>query len=70
MCKIPAAFLIPPPEGWEPKLGDRVQILYAGQAHEVVVTMVLEEGGFVVESHSLLLPVACGRDSLRPLDEV
>jgi hypothetical protein len=69
MCNLPPAFRIPPPEGWKPNLGDRVQILYGGKAHEVVVTMLLEKDGFVVAGDTLLLPVACGRDSLRPLEE-
>lgn len=68
-ARHPPAFLKSPPEGWEPKLGDRVQLFYGGKVHEVVVTKILENQGFVVAGDSLLLLVACGLDSLRPLDD-
>ncbi len=67
MCHMDPAFLNPPPKDWAPKLGERVRLLYGGKTHDVIVTQVLDSGGFVVSGDDLLMPVACGRNSLRPL---
>ncbi len=69
MCKLPPPFSNPPPKGWKPNVGDRLLLYYGGKVHEVVVTMALENEGYIVAGDSLILPVACGRDSLRPLEE-
>lgn len=68
MTQLPDDFLRPPPENWVPQPGDRVRLLFRGKVFDAVVTSELEGGGFVVSGDSLLLPVVCTRDLLRPVD--
>jgi hypothetical protein len=66
MRHLPAEFLRPPPDPWDPKLGERVLLLFRDQVFEGTITAVLDEGGFVVSAENLLLPVVCNRELLRP----
>ena len=69
MCKIHASFERRPSQDWAPKAGERVRVLYKGRSYEAVITQVLKDPSvFVVASDDLLMPVACNRDSLRPVD--
>ena len=68
MSDIHPSFHRPPPREWAPHVGQRVRLLYQDKTYEGVITQVLNgPGGYVVSSDDLLLPVVCGRDSLRPM---
>ncbi len=70
MCPMDPAFMSPPPKDWTPQPGERVRLLFGGEIHEVVITQLLDGpggSGYVVAGDELLLPVACGREAIRPL---
>lgn len=63
------SFQKPPPERWEPQVGDQVLLAYRGKIFVVTVTQILEDPrAYVVSGDELLIPVCCGRDSLRPFN--
>jgi hypothetical protein len=66
MSHLPPEFVLPPPADWEPKVGERVLLYFRDKVFEVEIISLIQDG-YVVSAESLILPVACNRDALRPL---
>jgi len=68
MSDIHPSFGQPLPARWTPQVGERVRLLFRGKSYIGEVTQILDEpAGYVVSSDDLLMPVVCGRSSLRPI---
>jgi hypothetical protein len=65
MNPIPPEFALPAPADWEPKVGERVLLFFRDKVFEGEIISLLERG-YLVSAETLILPVACSRDSLRP----